>query len=295
MRVAVTGVNGQVALSLAELSETGRAFELIRLGRPELDLARPETIASALERARPDLVVSAAAYTAVDKAEDDRDAAFAVNATAPGELARAAARLGAPVLHLSTDYVFDGAKPEPYVETDPVNPQTVYGASKQAGEAAVLASGARALVVRTSWVHAPFGANFVRIMLRLAVERDVVSVVADQRGGPTYAPHLAAGVVAIGRQFVEEADRPNEILHLSGSGETTWAEFATAVFEGANRRGGPSARVDPIASADFPTRAKRPGNSRLDCSRAEQAYGVRLPPWREGLAQSLDRLLRPAA
>ena len=256
MRALVTGRSGQVARALAEAPRP-EGLELVFLGRPDLDLDRPETVAPAVRAARPDVVLSVAAYTAVDAAEADRDAAFRANAEAPGELAAASRALGAPLLHLSTDYVFDGRKPTPYVETDPTGPATAYGASKLAGELAVLDAQPDSLVLRTAWVHAPWGSNFVRTMLRLAQTRDTVSVVADQRGAPTYAPDIAEALLALAKGLAAREGPPG-LFHMSGAGEASWAEFAEAVFTGAAARGGPHAQVRPIPTSDYPTPAPRP-------------------------------------
>src|ERR1700757_3481567 len=201
MRIAVTGKAGQVVTSLKERGAL-LGHEIVAVGRPELDLARPETIAPVLRAAKPDVVVSAAAWTAVDKAEAEREAAFAANVGGAGAVAAAAAALGVPLIHLSTDYVFDGTKQAPYVETDPVAPLGVYGASKEAGERAVLAAHPGAVILRTAWVYSPFGANFVKTMLRLAETREEVGVVADQRGNPTSALDIADGVIALAERLV---------------------------------------------------------------------------------------------
>ncbi len=289
MRLLVTGVDGQVARALREAPRP-EAVELVFVGRPTLDLDKPETIADAVADVAPDVVLSVAAYTAVDAAESDRDAAFRANGQAPGELAAAARRAGAPILHLSTDYVFDGTKPGPYVETDPTGPATVYGASKLAGEKAVVDAQPDSLVLRTAWVHAPWGSNFVRTMLRLAQTRDEVSVVADQHGAPTYAPDIAAALLALAARAARR-EGPFGTFHMSGAGETTWAGFAQAVFAGSAARGGVSAQVLPIPTKDYPTPAPRPLNSRLDCSALARDWGVRLPDWRGGLARGLDQLV----
>jgi dTDP-4-dehydrorhamnose reductase len=290
MRVLVTGRDGQVATALASL-RLPEGVEIVTAGRPELDLDRPETVGPAVRAARPDVVVSAAAYTAVDQAEGERDAAFRANADSPGELARAARALGAPVLHLSTDYVFDGAA-GPYREGDPTGPRSVYGASKLAGEAAVLDAQPESLVLRTAWVHAPWGKNFVRTMLRLAETRDEVGVVADQRGSPTYAPDIAEALLTLAGQ-AQRREGPFGVRHMAGGGETTWAGFAEAIFQGARARGAPAARVRPIATADYPTPAPRPADSRLDCAALARDGGVRLPAWEDGLRRGLDALLGP--
>jgi dTDP-4-dehydrorhamnose reductase len=290
MRLVVTGREGQVATALAALA--GEGVEVVRLGRPGFDLERLETIAPALEAARPDVVVSAAAYTAVDQAESEPERARAANGAAPGVIAEAARRLGAPVIQLSTDYVFDGTKDASYLETDATGPQTVYGSTKLEGEAAVAAAGGVHLILRTAWVYAPGGKNFVRTMLRLAESREEVSVVADQRGCPTYAPDIAEAVLRLARAL-RRGEGASGVYNLAGAGEASWAEFAQGVFEGSRARGGPSARVRPIATADYPTPARRPANSRLDGAKLRETFGVVLPSWREALPRCLDALVGP--
>lgn len=292
MRIAVTGKVGQVASSLVERG-TAAGHEIVPVGRPELDLAAADEAAmrAVLERIAPDAVVSAAAYTAVDRAESEPDLAFAVNAAGAGALARAAAGLGLPLIHLSTDYVFSGEGTQPWREDDQTGPLGVYGASKLAGEEAILAAHPGAVILRTAWVYSPFGANFVKTMLRLAEGRDEVSVVADQFGNPTSALDIADGVLAVAARLVAGEPGGAGVFHMAGAGETHWAGLAEAVFAEAARHGGPTARVRPIGTADYPTPARRPGNSRLDCSRLGKAYGVALPDWRGSLAQVVDRLL----
>lgn len=298
MRILVTGREGQVARSLAERLA---GHELLFAARPEFDLADFASIEACVGRVRPAVVVSAAAFTGVDRAEDEPQLAMRLNGEAPGVLARAAARIGAPVIHLSTDYVFSGEGERPWREDDPPAPVNAYGRSKAAGEEAVAQSGAEHLILRTSWVYSPFGTNFVRTMLRLAGERDTVPVVADQFGNPTSAAEIAGGIAAILRRWeLQGAPRPSGIFHLAGAGEASWAEFAQAVFEESARLGGPSARVRPIASADYPARARRPANSRLDCGQFAEAFGYRARPWRKALAPVVRELVgrsdaRPAA
>ena len=289
MRLVVTGREGQVATALAEAGAAA-GIEVVRLGRPEFDLERPDTIDPALEAARPDVVVSTAAYTAVDQAQSEPDRARTANAVAPGVLARASYRLGAPIVHLSTDYVFDGTKAGPYTEGDPPAPVTVYGATKLAGEEAVAAAHPQHVILRTAWVYAPYGKNFVRTMLRLAESRDEVGVVADQCGCPTYAPDIADAVLEIATALRLGGGQAG-LFHLAGAGEASWAEFAGAIFEQSSLRGGPHAVVRPIVTADYPTPAQRPHNSRLDCSKLADAYGVRLADWRDRLPFCLDRLV----
>ena len=292
MRLAVTGRAGQVALSLAERGAAA-GHEVILLGRPELDLTESDEagMRAALERAGAEVVVSAAAYTAVDRAESERELAFAVNAAGAGRLARAAARLDLPLIHLSTDYVFAGDGTRAWREDDPTGPRGVYGASKLAGEAEVLAAHPGATVLRTAWVYSPFGANFVKTMLRLAETRDEVAVVADQIGNPTSALDIADGVLALAARRAEGAEALAGVFHMAGTGEASWAELAEAVFAESAARGGPAAQVRPIATADYPTPAARPANSRLDCGKLERACGVRLPEWRSSLARVIERLV----
>ena len=296
MRVLVTGREGQVARSLVERAPAQRV-EIVTLGRPELDLAGPaDAIVAAVEAARPEVILSSAAYTQVDKAESEPELAFAVNERGAGAVARAAARLNVPLIHLSTDYVFDGLKPDPYVEQDEPNPSGVYGASKLGGEQAVLAGHGNSAVLRTAWVYSPFGANFVKTMLRLAGTRDEVGVVADQRGNPTSASDIADAVLAVAANLHKRSNPElRGVFHMAASGEASWADFAEAIFDASARAGGPSAKVNRITTADYPTAAKRPANSRLDCSRLEQNHGVRLPDWRESLQAVVERLIRSGA
>lgn len=296
MRLVVTGREGQVARSLVERG-SAREVEIVCLGRPEIDLAGPaDAIIDAIKGAAPDVIVSAAAYTQVDKAEGDPDLAFAVNAEGPRAIARAASELGVPLIHLSTDYVFDGTKATPYVEGDPTGPTGVYGASKLAGEEAVLAGHSDSAVLRTAWVYSPFGANFVKTMLRLAGDRDEVSVVADQRGSPTSALDIADGVLSVAANLLSAQDAElRGIFHMVGAGEASWADFAEAIFAISAKLGGPAARVKRIPTAEYPTPAKRPANSRLDTGRFERVHGVRLPEWRQSLKEVVARLLERGA
>lgn len=291
MRIAVTGQAGQVVTSLVE---RGRLLghDVIAIGRPQLDLSDPESVARALAAAAPDVIVSAAAYTAVDKAETESDLAFAVNGAGAGAVAEAAKRLGVPLVHISTDYVFDGTLERPYHEGDPTAPTGVYGASKLAGEEAVLATlPDNSAVLRVAWVYSPFGNNFVKTMLRVAGGRDEVSVVADQLGNPTSALDIADGVLAVAANLVADRDPAlRGVFHMTASGEASWADFANAIFKESAERGGPSASVRPITTADYPTPATRPANSRLDCSRISKVHGVALPEWQGALATVIERL-----
>ncbi len=293
MRIFVTGAEGQVARSLREAAALDGTIELACGARPEVDLLRPAAVARAIEAFQPDLVVNPAAYTAVDKAESEPDLAFAINRDGASAVAKAAADAGAPIIHLSTDYVFDGAKSDPYRENDVPCPTGVYGASKLAGEIAVAAANPRHMILRTAWVYAPFGANFVRTMLRLAGERDRLAVVDDQVGCPTYAPDIATAVLAIAHRLDRDGwqDAYAGVTNCAGPDAMSWRAFAEAIIGGSARRGGRSVPVIPITTADFPTPTKRPANSRLDCARLAELLGVRLPPCEVSLAKCLDRLV----
>jgi dTDP-4-dehydrorhamnose reductase len=288
--ILVAGGSGQLASALA--TRPG----VHRVGRPEFDFDRPETIAASLRSAAPRLVVNAAAYTAVDAAETDADAAYRANRDGPAVLARLCADADIPLIHISTDYVFDGAKPDPYVETDAVAPQCVYGASKLAGEQAVMASAAKAIILRTAWVYAATGKNFVRTMLTVGKTRPRLTVVADQHGCPTTATDLGDAVMAIIARLDATGWQPNYrgIFHAAGSGATTWFGLAVATFEEASRRGAHVPEIAPIATADWPTPAKRPANSRLDCTRMQNVFGVQLPHWRDSLTRTVDTIFTTA-
>jgi dTDP-4-dehydrorhamnose reductase len=295
--ILVTGGNGQLASALAAAAPlSNQATTIHRVGRPDFDFDRPETIEAVFRAAAPRLVVNAAAYTAVDAAENDADAAYRTNRDGPAILARLCAEADIPLIHVSTDYVFDGTKPDPYVETDPVAPQGVYGASKLAGEQAVMQSGAKAIILRTAWVYAATGKNFVRTMLTVGKTRDRLTVVADQHGCPTTAADLADAIMAIIAQLDATGWQPsyNGIFHAAGTGATTWFGLAVATFEEAGRHGANIPEVAPIATADWPTPAKRPANSRLDCSRLHDVFGIRLPPWRNSLTRTVETIFATA-
>jgi dTDP-4-dehydrorhamnose reductase len=294
MRLYVIGGQGQVARSLREAAAGDSDIVFGCAQRPDVDLLRPASIAQALANFRPDIVVNPAAYTAVDKAEAEPDQAFALNRDGALAVAQAAANQGAPVIHFSTDYVFDGTKDAPYLESDPVHPRSVYGRSKLEGELAVAAANPRHILLRTSWVYAPFGTNFVRTMLRLAAERDQLRVVDDQTGCPTYAPDIAAATIAIAKRVVAEGWNPKfaGVSHLAGPDALTWCAFANAIVRGAALRGGRAVPVNPIATSDYPTPAVRPANSRLSTARLASVFDVRLSSLERSLADCLDRLLK---
>lgn len=292
MRILVTGREGQVASCLVEAAAADPSVEIVTIGRPGFDLARPETLCGPVARLRPDILVSAAAFTAVDRAEDEPDAAMAVNGVAPGVLAGEAAALDIPIIHLSTDYVFSGDKADPYVETDPTGPTGVYGASKLVGEKAVAAANPRHLILRTAWVYSVYGANFVKTMLRLAETRDEIGVVSDQWGNPTSAHDIADGILRIAKRLDTDWDIDGwGTYHLAAAGDTSWAGFARHILDTSGRQGGPHARVRDIATADYPTKARRPANSRLDTAKLTAAVGWTCRDWRGAAADVVTRLL----
>ena len=289
MKILVTGREGQVARSLAERNG---AHELVFAARPDLDLADPASIARIIEAAKPDIVISAAAYTAVDQAEDEPELAEAINGEAPGHIGHAAAKVGAPVLHLSTDYVFDGSGERAWRENDPTGPVGVYGRTKLAGEEALAASGATYAILRTAWVYSPFGGNFVKTMLRLAESRDTLNVVNDQNGNPTSALDIADALLAVADRWqAEPAHGANAIYHFAGTGSTTWADFARAIFAESARHGGPTCTGTGIPASEYPTKAARPANSRLDCTKFAETFGHSAPRWEDSLGETVARLL----
>lgn len=296
MKILLLGGDGQVGFELRRsLAGLGEVVATTRSGRladggvcQALDMADLDAIAPLLQRVQPRWVVNAAAYTAVDRAETERDAAFAVNAEAPARIAEFCVAHGAALLHYSTDYVFDGSGTRPYLETDPTGPLSVYGHSKLAGEQAIAASGAEHLILRTAWVYATRGGNFLRTMLRLGGEREELRVVADQRGSPTPAWLLADAAAQVLRQGIAESG----VRHLVAAGQTTWHGFAEAIFDEAFARGliERKPRVVPIATAEYPTPARRPAYSVLDTARLRATFGVHLPSWEEGLAGVIGEL-----
>ena len=292
MKILVIGKTGQVARGLAERAGFHRGIDLATVGRNQADLEVEGAAARIIADARPDLVINAAAYTAVDQAEDEPDLAFRINADAPGEIAEAAAAAGAGLIHLSTDYVFDGTSDGPYSEGAATNPLGVYGRSKLAGEATVRAAYPAATIVRTAWVYSPFGRNFVTTMMALGGERERINVVDDQRGSPTSAIDLAEALLTL---CARSAGAEGRTFHLAGSGAATWFQLASHVMAERERHSLPAAIVDPISTADWPTRAARPRNSVLDCSTIEQDFGIRLPDWRQSVAETVARIARTHA
>lgn len=291
MRILITGREGQVVQSLLEKADQRPDLEVIALGRPELDLKKPDTVRSAIEAIKPDLVVSAAAYTAVDLAEDEQELAFAVNATGAQAVAEAAKFCGVPVIHLSTDYVFAGDAGEPYVETDSTGPRSVYGSSKLEGERLVALANPRHIILRTAWVYSPFGKNFVKTMLKLAETRDALSVVSDQWGNPTSALDIADAIIQVANHLAATPDfSAYGIYHLVGTGDTNWSGFARAIFGESAKLGGPTATVTDIATADYPTKAARPANSRLSTAKFQDVFDWSAPHWQSSLRDAVARL-----
>ncbi|MGQ0672581.1 MAG: dTDP-4-dehydrorhamnose reductase [Hyphomicrobium sp.] len=291
IRIAVAGKSGQVAQALLRQA-TGSGVDVIVRGRPELDLTSIDSVGQFIFETRSAVLINATAYTAVDKAETEAEAAFAVNAGAPALLATLCAHFKIPLIHLSTDYVFDGTSTTRYREDDPIAPLGIYGASKAAGEAAIRRSLAQHIIVRTAWVYSRDGANFVRTMLRLGAERDVVRVVADQRGSPTSADEIAAALLSIARQVANGArDDAWGTYHLTGRGETTWHGFAAELFQQTAQRGLKSPRLEAITTADYPTPARRPAYSCLDNSKIERTFGIEREPWQESLEAVIDHLV----
>ena len=294
----VLGANGQVGRELT--SALAALGEVIALDRAAADLSNPESLREIIRRAAPRAVVNAAAYTAVDSAESESDLAHRVNAQAPGVLAEEARALGAPIVHVSTDYVYDGTKSGAYVETDATNPLSVYGASKLAGERAVAAANPRHLILRTSWVVSSFGANFIKTMLRLAEERDALRVVADQHGVPTSAALLASVTrqLLAAMQDAADSDPRWGVYHVVPAGETTWNDLARYVIGWARENGVPlratPVSVAAISTADYPVAARRPANSRLDTTKLRRTFGVELPDWRAGVDDVLRQLVQPS-
>jgi len=296
MRILVTGASGQVGLALAkELSPLGN---LCLADRQNLDLSKPHAIPERLEEIKPDIIVNAAAYTAVDKAESEPDIAYAVNGSAVGVLGEWAARNGVPLIHFSTDYVFDGQASEPYDESRPVNPISVYGKSKAEGESLLLRTGAQCLIVRTAWVYSSTGKNFLKTMVRLAAERDELAVVSDQVGAPTSAVQIAKFiryVVSEGRAALPARfEKSSHLVHFTASGWTSWHGFASAIVAGMRRRdlSVKATKVRAIPSSDYPTPAVRPKFSRLSMARLQRVFDFHSEPWEMALDDVLEQLSR---
>ena len=277
--ILVFGKTGQVA------TELNRVSGVMALGREDVDLSDPAACAAAVREHAPKAVINAAAYTAVDKAEDEEHLATVINGDAPTAMAKACVELGIPLVHISTDYVFNGRGNTPYCPEDATEPQNAYGRSKLVGETGIRESGAVYAILRTSWVVSANGANFVKTMLRLSETRDALNVVADQIGGPTPARDIAKACLQIANQLIQDTTKSGT-YHFSGAPDVSWAEFASKIFVQADR----TVTVTPISTAEYPTPAKRPSNSRMDCHSTEQVFGIKRPNWQDGLKEILKDL-----
>ncbi|MEE4208113.1 MAG: dTDP-4-dehydrorhamnose reductase [Parvularcula sp.] len=291
--ILVAGRSGQVAQSLIEAGKGRSGLKIVALGRPDLDITDADGIAHVMDAVKPDLVVNAAAYTAVDQAETDRDAAYAGNEVGPRRLGEASAARSLPVIHLSTDYVFGGDGDRPYQPEDETSPLGVYGASKLAGEKALAEVNPRHVILRTAWVYGAHGKNFLKTMLRVGTDRDQLSVVADQKGAPTSSHDIAEGILDVAEAILAApSDAAYGTYHMTAGGEAVWADFAEAIFAASREAGGPHAAVKRIGTEDYPTPAKRPAYSVLDSSALAEAFGVRLPHWQEPVPGIVARVLK---
>ncbi|GBR50271.1 NAD(P)-dependent oxidoreductase [Gluconobacter sphaericus NBRC 12467] len=291
--ILVTGGNGQLATSLQNLGDE----RIIRVGRPEFDFDHPETIAATVEKYKPSIVVNAAAWTAVDLAETEKNGADRANNTGPTALAAACAKADIPFIHVSTDYVFSGNKGTPYTEEDATSPETVYGNTKAEGEQAVLTSNIKSIILRTSWVYSAHGKNFVRTMINAGAKNPVLKVVGDQKGNPTSSDDLAEAILAIIALIERDGWKPEYrgIFHASGTGETTWHGLAVAALEEAAKHGQTMPQVNAIRTEDWPTPAKRPQDSRMDNSKLHRVFGVKMPDWRHSVTHIVHKLFSPEA
>ncbi len=297
MRLLIAGWQGQIAQALIDVAPGRADIEACAVGRPALDICEVSTIERALGDIRPDVVINTAAYTDVDKAETEPERAMALNRDGAQLLASSAARRGIPIIHISTDYVFDGTSAAPYAETDETSPTTTYGRSKLEGEVAVRAANPKHIILRAAWVYSPFGRNFVKTILTRARNGDALRVVDDQRGSPTYAPHLVDAILDIAARTVRAGQKDNipwGLYHAAGSGRASWYDIARQTLLNADGQVSAAATLEAITSAEYPTQTKRPANSQLDCSKLEQNFGIRLPEWREGIALCVSRLTSKA-
>lgn len=291
MKLLCIGKSGQVARALAERGAQA-GLDVVCLGRPELDLLRMETVAAAIDREQPFVIINAAAYTEVDAAETHEDAAFALNSAAVCNISALSAQFETPLIHLSTDYVFDGSGETEWRETDPTGPLNMYGASKLAGENAVRAEHGAHIILRTAWVYSPFGKNFVKTMLRLADEQGAATVVNDQFGSPTSALDIADTILTIARRLHDQPD-PSVYgtYHYSAAGQASWADVAACIFQAYDSRHGCKIQLKRIPSSDYPTPAERPRNSRLDTSKITEIFGIEPQDWQLSLKATVERLM----
>lgn len=291
MKVLVLGRQGQLAQALSGC-DGARQHQIVLAGRPDVDVTQPDTLKAAIETVAPDVVVNASAYTNVDQAEREPELAFAVNAEGAEHAARVCQRTGCPLIHISTDYVFDGSQPTPYQETDPAAPLGVYGESKYAGEQSVADALDHHIILRTAWLHSPYGKNFVKTMLRLAADRESVSVVQDQTGSPTFAPHLADVVLGVAESVQRDpATAPWGTYHAAGQGAASWFDVAQQIFDQSKKLGGVTADVQPLSTAEYPTPARRPANSQLNCQHLAHCFAITLPDWRDGVNTCVHHLV----
>jgi dTDP-4-dehydrorhamnose reductase len=289
MKILVFGAGGQIGREVCRAAWPPR-YAILPLDRKAVDITKSAAVSAMLDRETPDLAINLAAFTAVDRAESEPEAAWAVNCAGAAHIAAACDESATPLIHLSTDYVFDGRKTEPYREEDAVGPLGVYGRSKEAGERAVRAAAARHVILRTAWVFGAYGANFVKTMLRLAAQRPVLRVVADQRGCPTAAADIAAALIVIA-EYIERSEAKWGTYHFVGAGAASWHGFAEAIFDLAAPQLAARPQVEPISTDQYPTPARRPMNSVLDCRKIAEAFGIRPPPWRAGLASVIREVL----
>jgi dTDP-4-dehydrorhamnose reductase len=292
--ILLTGGTGQVGTELQALPWPGD-IRLIAPSRVDCDLSDPGSLSRFLEGRAFSAILSVGAYTAVDRAESDVAAAWISNAVAPAIVAAFARKLDVPIIHVSTDYVFDGTKTAPYVETDPVAPINVYGASKEGGEQAIRTLADRHAIIRTSWVVSPHGANFVKTMLRIGAQRSTLRVVNDQRGTPTVAADLAAALQTIALRMLADPNAPVGTFHYCNQGAVTWCGLARSIFAIALRHGGPQVRVEPITTSEYPTPARRPANSTMSTDKIRKSYNVACPPWESSLEAVIGTILAAQA
>ncbi|ASG04785.1 dTDP-4-dehydrorhamnose reductase [Vibrio anguillarum] len=290
MRVLVTGSHGQVGYCLAHQLNSMVDVEFLAVDREQLDITNPCHVNSVVNEFKPNIIINAAAHTAVDRAEQEAELSYAINRDGPKHLAQAAHKVGAAILHISTDYVFSGDKPSAYIEADPTSPLGVYGKSKLAGEIAVAQACPRHIILRTAWVFGEHGNNFVKTMLRLAQTRDALGVVSDQYGGPTYAGDIANALLMMAKAIVEEKPTAFGVYHFSGTPHVSWYDFACAIFDKAREQEllNKPLQVNAITTKDYPTSAKRPANSKLDTQKIHQHFGVVASDWRAALNHLID-------
>lgn len=292
MRILILGKTGQVASSLIEVG-SARSLDIQAIGRPELDITSYNSVENTLNRFAPNIVINATAYTMVDQAETDIEEAYKINFEAVKIIASCCSQADIPIVHISTDYVFDGLKTEPYLELDQTNPESIYGKSKLKGERAISEESNRYIILRTSWIYSEIGNNFVKTMLKLAESHDEISVVSDQIGNPTYARHLAENILDIVVDLKLEGEEKRwGLYHISGQGKASWFDLATRIFELTSKNNKTVPKIKAISSSEYPVAAKRPLNSCLDCQKVKNAFSINLPVWQDGLECCLKKLYK---